>query len=51
MKGCLGEDTAGWLNAHGWVTKVHHLTDVAESYGRPTPSKSLSGFLTAIRKA
>jgi methyltransferase (TIGR00027 family) len=48
-KGGLGEDTAAWLNAHGWHTEIHELTEVAASYGRPTSSKSLSGFLTATR--
>lgn len=48
-KGGLGEDTAGWLNDHSWRTEVHPLTEVAASYDRPTPSASLSGFLTATR--
>jgi methyltransferase (TIGR00027 family) len=46
-KGGLGEDTAGRLAAEGWHTETHELTDVAASYGRPAPSASLSGFLTA----
>jgi methyltransferase (TIGR00027 family) len=46
-KGGLGQDTAGWLGEHGWRTETHELLDVAASYGRPVPSESLSGFLTA----
>ncbi|MGI5224185.1 SAM-dependent methyltransferase [Actinoallomurus sp. CA-142502] len=42
-------DTAGRLAGDGWQTEVHELADVAASYGRPAPSSSLSGFLTATR--
>ena len=43
------DDTVSTLNAAGWRTEVHELADVAASYGRPAPSSSLSGFLTATR--
>ncbi len=42
-------DTVSTLEAAGWRTEVHELTDVAASYGRPASDPSLSGFLTATR--
>jgi methyltransferase (TIGR00027 family) len=48
-KGGLGEDSAAWLDRHGWRTEVHELTDAATAYGRPVPDPSLSGFLIATR--
>ncbi|GLY86457.1 SAM-dependent methyltransferase [Actinoallomurus iriomotensis] len=50
-KGGLGQDTADWLDRHGWRTELHALADVAASYDRPIPDASLSGFLTATRGA
>jgi methyltransferase (TIGR00027 family) len=48
-KGGLGEDTADWLNRHGWRSEIHDLTTLAASYGRPTWRTSSSGLVTATR--
>jgi methyltransferase (TIGR00027 family) len=48
-KGGLGEDAPGWLGRHGWRPRLHDLAELAASYGRPVPSSSSGGFLTAIR--
>lgn len=46
-KGGLSGDTADWLDRNGWRTETHELADVAASYERPLPDRTLSGFLTA----
>jgi methyltransferase (TIGR00027 family) len=47
-KGGLGQDAAGWLSRHHWRPQIHDLAELAASYGRPVPSPSSGGFLTAV---
>ncbi|WP_026415326.1 SAM-dependent methyltransferase [Actinomadura oligospora] len=49
-KGGLGEESASWLEEHGWRVEQHSLSDAAASYGRSAPgSGSPRGFLIAER--
>ncbi|MEU5882779.1 SAM-dependent methyltransferase [Spirillospora sp. NPDC047279] len=50
-KGGLGDDTTGWLERHDWHTEQHDLGALAESYGRPVPAGTRSGFVTATYRA
>lgn len=49
-QGGLGSDPVTWLDANGWHSRAHDLTEVAASYGRPTARPTRSGFVTAIRR-
>ena len=46
-QGGLGEDPTLWLARRGWQSQIHHLAALADSYGRPAPANSRSGFVTA----
>ena len=48
-RGGLGRNPAEWLDSRGWRTTEHEVSDVATSYGRPTPTSARSGFVTATR--
>ena len=47
---------AAWARAErligqGWSVQRHDRSDVARSYGRPTPGAAAGGFITATRSA
>jgi methyltransferase (TIGR00027 family) len=47
-KGGLGPETPAWLARHGWQVRTHVAAGIADSYQRPAPTDSSSGFLTAV---
>jgi O-methyltransferase involved in polyketide biosynthesis len=48
-KGGLGRYTPMWLAEHGGQVKLDDRDAVADGYGRPGPSPSAVGFITATR--
>jgi methyltransferase (TIGR00027 family) len=47
-KGGLGPATPLWLAEHGWQVRVEDRDIVADAYGRPSPSPSDGGYITAV---
>jgi hypothetical protein len=50
-KGGLGRVTPQWLAEHGWQVRVEDRDTVADTYGRPSPSPSDGGYITAVHAA
>jgi methyltransferase (TIGR00027 family) len=50
-KGGLGPATPLWLAEHGWQVRVEDRDTVADAYGRPSPSPSHGGYITAVLSA
>jgi methyltransferase (TIGR00027 family) len=48
-KGGLGRNTPAWLTERGWQVQLNDRDTVADGFGRPAPSPSAGGFITAVR--